>query len=331
MTYSPSTRMTLSTRRTASRPRSASTVADSAASVAWWVTMTSTASSSPCFSWRTVSIETLVLGERGRDPREDAGAVGDVEADVVARHGLAHRTQPQVGVRRLPRAAAAGDLVPRDGDDVAEHRARGRRAARAAAVEHQLAGGLGLDEDRVERLAHRCERVARRDHRRVRADADAAAVVGHLGDGEQLDDAAHRARAGDVGSGDLGDALAVDVGRGDPGVERERREDRGLGGCVEPLDVGGRVGLGVAERLRLLEGVGEAGAALGHPGEDEVGGAVDDAEHPADPVAGQRLAQRPQHRDRAGDRGLVVEVDRRACRPRRTASRRPRRAAPCWR
>ena len=49
--------------------------------------------------------------------------------------------------------------------------------------------------------------------------------------------------------GDLGDALAVHVGGGDPGVEREPGEDRGLGGGVEALDVGGRVGLGVAERL----------------------------------------------------------------------------------
>ena len=143
----------------------------------------------------------------------------------------------------------------------------------------------------------------------MRPDADAAAVVGHLGDREQLDDAAHGAGAGDVGAGDLGDALAVDVGGGDPGVEGQRGEDRRLGRGVEALDVGGRVGLGVAERLRLLERVGEAGAALGHPGEDVVGGAVDDAEHPADPVAGQRLAQRPQDRDRPGDRGLVVEVD----------------------
>ena len=43
-------------------------------------------------------------------------------------------------------------------------------------------------------------------------------------------------------------------------------------------------------------------------GQDEVGGAVDDAGDPGDPVAVQRLAQRAQQRDRAGDRRLVVEV-----------------------
>ena len=197
--------------------------------------------------------------------------------------------------------------MPGDGDEVAEDGRGGRVAAGAPAVEHQLAGGVGLDEDGVEGLAHAGERVRPRDHRRVDAHGDA--VVGALADRQQLDDGVHLAGRRDVGGGDLGDALAVDVGAGDPGVEGERGEDRGLGGGVEALDVGGRVGLGVAERLRLLDGVGEAGAGRVHLVEDVVGRAVDDAEHLAHVVTGERLAQRPQQRDRAGDRGLVVEVD----------------------
>ncbi len=153
--------------------------------------------------------------------------------------------------------------------------------------------------------------MAPRDHRGVDADGDGALpVVGglQLADREQLDDRAHVAGGLDVGGGHLGDALAVDVGGGDPGVERQRGEDRGLRGGVEALDVGGRVGLGVAELLGLLQRLGEPGAGAVHLVEDEVGGAVDDAEDPGDRVAGQRLAQRPQDRDRTGDRGLVVEV-----------------------
>ena len=45
------------------------------------------------------------------------------------------------------------------------------------------------------------------------------------------------------------DALAVDVAGDDVGVEGDAGEDRGLGGGVEALDVGGRVALGVAEAL----------------------------------------------------------------------------------
>jgi hypothetical protein len=43
----------------------------------------------------------------------------------------------------------------------------------------------------------------------------------------------------------------VDVAGHDLGAERDRGDDRRLGPGVEPLDVGGRVALGVAETLRL--------------------------------------------------------------------------------
>ena len=63
------------------------------------------------------------------------------------------------------------------------------------------------------------------------------------------------------------------------------------------------------EGLRLLDGLGEPGAGGVHLVEHVVGGAVDDAEDLAHVVARQRLADRAQDRDRAGDGGLVVEVD----------------------
>jgi hypothetical protein len=51
---------------------------------------------------------------------------------------------------------------------------------------------------------------------------------------------------------------------------------------------------------------------VGHAGEDVIGGAVDDAHHPADAVTGERLAQRPDQRDATTDRGLEEDVDARA-------------------
>ena len=49
----------------------------------------------------------VVLGERGRDRGEHARAVVDVDRDVVAGEGLAHRQHRPVGVRRLAGAAGA--------------------------------------------------------------------------------------------------------------------------------------------------------------------------------------------------------------------------------
>ena len=242
------------------------------------------------------------LGHRG----QHAGPVVDVQRDVVAGQRLPHRHDRQARVGGRVRAAGAGQPVPGHRDQVAEHGARGRRAARARAVEHQAARGLRLHEHRVVGLADRGQRVRARDHRRVRPDRDAR--VAALADGQQLDHPAQRAGAADVGRGDFGDALAVHVGRGDRRVEGQAGQDGGLGRGVEPLHVRGRVGLGVAQGLGLLERLGEAGAGGVHPVQDVVGGAVDDAEHPVHRVAGQRLAQRPQQRDGPGHRGLVVQV-----------------------
>ena len=125
-----------------------------------------------------------------------------------------------------------------------------------------------------------------RDHRRVDAHADVAVVGVALDDAEQLDDVAEAVGDGDLGPGDLADPLVVHVAGDDLGAERDGGDDRRLRARVETLDVGGRVTLGVPESLRLVErgdvvGLATAGDGVGHLREDEVGRAVDDAEHAA--------------------------------------------------
>ena len=148
------------------------------------------------------------------------------------------------------------------------------------------------------------------DHRGVDAHRDLAVEL--LGDREQLDDVAEIASRRDVVERDPGDALAVDVGGGDPGAERDRGDDRALRRGIEALDVGGGIALGEAELLRFGERVVEALTAVAHAREDEVGGAVHDAHHAADAVTRERLAQRAHERDATGDRRLEQEVDARA-------------------
>ncbi len=150
--------------------------------------------------------------------------------------------------------------------------------------------------------------MAERDHRGVHARGDGRAVRGPLADGEQLDGAAHLLGGAEVGGGDLGHALAVDVVEAHARVEGDPGEDGGLGGGVEAFDVGGRVGLGVPQGGGLVQSLLVPGAGRVHLVEDEVGGAVDDAEHAVDLVTGEGLAQRPDQRDGTGDGGLVVEV-----------------------
>ena len=73
------------------------------------------------------------------------------------------------------------------------------------------------------------------------------------------------------------------------------------------LDVEGRVGLGVAEPLRLLQAVGEGELLLLHAGQDIVAGAVENSIDARERIAGQAFAQRLHDRDGAADRGFEIE------------------------
>src|SRR5439155_18040577 len=122
--------------------------------------------------------------------------------------------------------------VAHDLDQVSHHRGGTRVAASAAPVEHELADLRALDEHGVEAVAHRRERVVRRDHRRVHAHRHLVLVT--LGDGQQLHDVPELPGAGDVLGRHIEDALAVDVAGDKGNVEGDGGQDGGLGGGVVP-------------------------------------------------------------------------------------------------
>ena len=68
-------------------------------------------------------------------------------------------------------------------------------------------------------------------------------------------------------------------------------------------------GLGVSQALGLAQGLVVGGTRLGHLGEDVVGGAVDDAHHPLDRLAHQRLPQGSDEGHRPAHRRLEQQVD----------------------
>jgi hypothetical protein len=63
-------------------------------------------------------------------------------------------------------------------------------------------------------------------------------------------------------------------------VKSDGCQDRSLGRGVVAFDVGGGIGLGIAERARVGQSALVVGAGAVHLGKDVVGGAVDDAGHP---------------------------------------------------
>src|SRR5690606_36848029 len=92
-------------------------------------------------------------------------------------------------------------------------------------------------------------------------------------------------------------------------------------GGVGTGDVGGRVGFGVTESLRLGEDVTVRPALLGHLREDEVRGPIHDPHHGGDPFPGERFRKRPGDRDSPDHRRL--EQERHAVRLSALEQRRP--------
>ena len=80
--------------------------------------------------------------------------------------------------------------------------------------------------------------------------------------GDLADGAVELLGVGEVDGLDGGDGLGGDGVGVELGVERDAREDAELGAGVEAVDIGGGVGLGVAELLRVGEDGGVVGAAL---------------------------------------------------------------------
>ena len=199
--------------------------------------------------------------------------------------------------------------VHRSIDHIAEHGAGRGQPACSPAVEHQRADCLTLDEDGVEALPHTRQRVGERNHGGVHPHCDVAGDRVGLGDAEQLHHIAETLRHGDVVGADATDALVVHIAGHDLGPEGDGGHDRRLGTRVETLDVGCGIAFGEAQLLGLGERRRVVGAFLGHLGEDEVGGAVDDAHHPLDRLTAQALTQRPDHGDTPGYRRLEQEVD----------------------
>ena len=146
------------------------------------------------------------------------------------------------------------------------------------------------------------------NHGGVHAHGDFAVGIA-LGDAEQLHHVAETLGHRNVGGRHAADSFVIHIASDDLGSERDRRDDRRLGAGVETFHVGCWVTLGVTETLRFGEGRAVVGALFGHLGEDEVGGAVDDAHHASHRFAAQAFAQRANDRNATGDGGFEQEVD----------------------
>ena len=205
-----------------------------------------------------------------------------------------------------PFRRAAQDLA-RHSHQVADHSHAGGKRAGALAVVKAVAAVLTADPDRVVGAAHARQNCVLGDERRAhREDQTLRRLPGGR---DEPDGVIELVGVLEIDGRDPADALGVNVGRGDLLAESERRQDGQLGAGVLAVDVGARIGLGVAQALRLGEHFLEVRAAALDLGEDVVRGSVEDAVERADAVARNPFTQHGVDGDAAGHAGLHGQVD----------------------
>ena len=250
-----------------------------------------------------------MLGEDIDRLGQGAHAVGNLQAHIVLGLELVHGLKGEVvavGLDLGQRCHAAADLLGQR-QDIAHDGARGGEGACAGTVEHGLAHSVAHHVDGVHGAVDLGEHVVGRDQRGVYTDVDAG--IGVAGDAQQLDGVAELAGLGDVLGADGTDALLVDVVGGHAGAKADGGEDGRLAGGIEAVDVGRRVGLGVALGLGVGKHVGVIGTLGVHARQDVVGGAVEDAGNGQDLVAHQVVLERADDGDTAAAAGFALDLN----------------------
>ena len=168
-----------------------------------------------------------------------------------------------------------GRLALGDAAEVAQD-SRGRGPAAGALPDHgDGAGILALIAGEVEVFEHGALGLAGREQDRLDIGGDTA-VGSPAARGDQAAGPAAGHKVGHVGGAEAVDALVEEtlLRQDAPG---DGAGQHNLAQGVEARDIGRGVGLGIAELLGLLQGVGIVHAGGLHPVEHEVGGTVEDA------------------------------------------------------
>ena len=107
---------------------------------------------------------------------------------------------------------------------------------------------------------------------------------------------------------DLFNASAPNLAGLDLQAEGDHAEQEQFGFGVAAIDVGCRIGFGVAFLLRLAQCLGVRFPALLHLRENIIAGAIDDAEHRFGLLDGETLAERTDYRNAAADARFEAQL-----------------------
>ena len=134
-------------------------------------------------------------------------------------------------------------------------------------------------------------------------------LLGQPRNTEKLDAVAELLGKVDVEPRYVADPLGVNSGEVDRATKPDASENGELVRRIDAVDVKARIGFGITELLRLGEHFGELVRGLAHGCQNIIRGPVENTIKAREPVSGETLAQRLDHRYPASDRGLERKND----------------------
>ena len=155
----------------------------------------------------------------------------------IARHNQLFDRQPH------------GRASLRHGEHITHHRNRRRMAAGSVPAEYNVSAELAAGDDHVLRAVRPRDRRGLRHQHRANASPDYIAI--ELRTRNLANRAAQLLRVREVDCADVLDRLRRNILRMNLRLQCEARQDAQLRARIETIDIGGRIGLGVAARCAL--------------------------------------------------------------------------------
>ncbi len=111
-----------------------------------------------------------------------------------------------------------------------------------------------------------------------------------------------------ISRGDTANPLDRDIVGVDRAAKGDPRQDGQLVGGIPSFKITGGISFGETELLSPDQRLLKTQIIKGHPGEDVVGGSIDNPDHACNPVGHKAVLQGTDQRNAAADAGFVVNV-----------------------
>ena len=192
-------------------------------------------------------------------------------------------------------------------NNIAADRACSRQTACTEAQEHCLTYSVTVDEYSVINAVYACQRMGKRNHRRVNTQADTVFRI-VLSNRQKLYCVTEVSCIFDIAGFNAFNAFNLYIVQIEASIEGDRCQNSNFTRSIQTADIGSRIGLCIALGLRFLQYLVIIKVFVSHLGQHIVGGAVHDTHDRGNLIGCHTGFQRSDDRNTAADAGLKHKV-----------------------